>query len=161
MTRKRGEENRMERSERERDSTWLLNNWGVSRKKEWLREVSSLGEPFTTIRNKVRGANVRKRRQSGQRLFITQGTSALLPGLLHEYGDCPSLSTVAMTGGKEVRLLEKGHPVTVESQTNSNFFQNMYVLHGLPRWLSGKESTCPCRRCGLNPWVGKIPWRRK
>lgn len=77
----------MERSERERDSMWLLNNWGVSRKKEWLREVSSLGNPFTTIRNKVRGANVRKRWQSGQRLFITQGTSAPLPGLLHEYGD--------------------------------------------------------------------------
>lgn len=69
-----------------------------------------MGEPFTTIRNKVRGANVRKRQQSGQRLFITQGISALLPGLLHEYGDCPSLSTVAMTGGKEVRLLDKRTP---------------------------------------------------
>ena len=33
-----------------------------------------------------------------------------------------------------------------------------------PRWLSGKESTCQCRRCrscGFNPWVEKIPWRRK
>ena len=32
---------------------------------------------------------------------------------------------------------------------------------GLP---SGKESICPCRRCrrcGFNPWVRKIPWRRK
>ena len=32
---------------------------------------------------------------------------------------------------------------------------------GLPRWLSGKESTCQCRRCTLNPWVRKILWRRK
>ena len=32
---------------------------------------------------------------------------------------------------------------------------------GLPPWLSGKESTCQCRRCGFNSWVGKIPWRRK
>ena len=35
---------------------------------------------------------------------------------------------------------------------------------GLPRRLSGKESTCQCRRhrrYGLDPWVGKIPWRRK
>ena len=34
----------------------------------------------------------------------------------------------------------------------------------LPRWLSGKESTCQCRRrkrLGFNPWVGKIPWCRK
>ena len=28
---------------------------------------------------------------------------------------------------------------------------------GLPTWLSGKESTCQCRRPGFDPWVGKIP----
>ena len=28
-------------------------------------------------------------------------------------------------------------------------------------WQSGKESACQCRRPGFNPWVGKIPWRRK
>ena len=28
-------------------------------------------------------------------------------------------------------------------------------------WLSGKESVCQCRRCGFDPWVQKIPWRRK
>ena len=32
---------------------------------------------------------------------------------------------------------------------------------GLPWWLSGKESACPCRRRGLDPWVGKIPGGRK
>ena len=51
-----------------------------------------------------------------------------------------------------------------------------YVM-GLPRWLSGKETVCQCRRCkrcvllvknptcqcrshrrhGFKPWVGKIP----
>ena len=34
----------------------------------------------------------------------------------------------------------------------------------LPWWLSGKESSCQCRkfkRLGFNPWVGKIPWKRK
>ena len=31
----------------------------------------------------------------------------------------------------------------------------------LPGWLSGKEPICQCRRCRLDPWVGKIPWRRK
>ena len=38
------------------------------------------------------------------------------------------------------------------------------LLLGLPRWLSGKESTCQCRRekrLGFNPWVRKIPWRRR
>ena len=36
--------------------------------------------------------------------------------------------------------------------------------HGLPRWLSGKESACQGRRHrrgGYDPWVGKIPLRRK
>ena len=36
--------------------------------------------------------------------------------------------------------------------------------YGLPRWLSGKEPACQCRsrrRCRFDPWVRKIPWRRK
>ena len=34
-------------------------------------------------------------------------------------------------------------------------------LNGLPRWLSGKESACQCKRHRFNLWVRKIPWRRK
>ena len=35
---------------------------------------------------------------------------------------------------------------------------------GFPGGTSGKEPTCQCRRhkrCGFDPWVGKIPWRRE
>ena len=35
---------------------------------------------------------------------------------------------------------------------------------GLPWWRSGEESASQCRRhrrWGFDPWVGKIPWRRK
>ena len=35
------------------------------------------------------------------------------------------------------------------------------LFPGLLWWLSGKESACQCRRCGFDPWVGKIPWSRK
>ena len=34
---------------------------------------------------------------------------------------------------------------------------------GFPGGTSGKEPTCQCRRhkrCGFNPWIRKIPWRR-
>ena len=31
----------------------------------------------------------------------------------------------------------------------------------LPKWLSGKESTCQCRRHRSDPWARKILWRRK
>ena len=39
-------------------------------------------------------------------------------------------------------------------------FVAISLSYGLPRWCSGKESACQCKRlkrCGFNPWVGKIP----
>ena len=36
------------------------------------------------------------------------------------------------------------------------FYRRVYG-YGLPRWLSRKEFTCQCKRCGLDPWAGKIP----
>ena len=38
------------------------------------------------------------------------------------------------------------------------------IIYGLPWWLSGKGSTCQCRRHrrpGFNPWVRKILWKRE
>ena len=32
---------------------------------------------------------------------------------------------------------------------------------GLPRWLSGKEPTCQCRRQRFDPWVRKIPLEKE
>ena len=40
-------------------------------------------------------------------------------------------------------------------------FEMLIVFRGLPRWYSGQESTCQCRRCRFHPWVRKIPWSRK
>ena len=40
-------------------------------------------------------------------------------------------------------------------------FSSSTLIHGLLRLLSGKESACQCRRCGLDPWLGETPWRRK
>ena len=37
----------------------------------------------------------------------------------------------------------------------------LFLRGGLPWWLSGKESACQNRGCRFDPWVGKIPWRRK
>ena len=39
--------------------------------------------------------------------------------------------------------------------TDSNSFCFMteeYSIVGLPGWLSSKESTCQCRKCGFTPW---------
>ena len=35
----------------------------------------------------------------------------------------------------------------------------LFIYIGSPRWLGGKESACQCRR--FDPWVRKIPRRRK
>ena len=47
------------------------------------------------------------------------------------------------------------------------FFDNVPSkenIYGISRWPSGKEHACQCRRgggCEFDPWVGKIPWKRK
>ena len=40
------------------------------------------------------------------------------------------------------------------------WFQVMTSL-GLPWWLNNKESSCQCSRCGFDPWIRQILWRRK
>ena len=45
-----------------------------------------------------------------------------------------------------------------------SFLHSIRDSMGSPGSTSGKESACQCRRHkgrGLDPWVGKIPWRRK
>ena len=37
----------------------------------------------------------------------------------------------------------------------------MLKFGGLSWWLSSKEPTYQCRRCGFDSWVRRIPWRRK
>ena len=47
---------------------------------------------------------------------------------------------------------------------NYRFGSLWWVQWRFPWWFSGKESACQfkrCMRCGLCPWVGKIPWRRR
>ena len=41
------------------------------------------------------------------------------------------------------------------------YYKVLNTTHGASRWLSGKEPACQCRRCKFDPWVRKIPWRRK
>ena len=40
-------------------------------------------------------------------------------------------------------------------------FPVLHYIYGLPQWLGGKESAYHCRSQGLDPWVGKSPWKRK
>ena len=53
---------------------------------------------------------------------------------------------------------------TCLKQLSNAFWKVFHIRMGLPRWLSGKKSTCQCRscrRCGFDSWVGNIPWSEK
>ena len=49
-----------------------------------------------------------------------------------------------------------------QASSNSTSHQHSYTrIEELAEWFSGKGSSCQCRRPGFDPWVGKMPWRRK
>ena len=62
-------------------------------------------------------------------------------------------------------FLSKCHASIISSSfrlSRGVFFLSLHSQVWLPRWLSGKESSCQCRRCmRFSPCVRKIPWRRK
>ena len=46
---------------------------------------------------------------------------------------------------------------------NEIIIKTFYDMNDFPGSVSGKELACQCRRCKgcrIDPWVGKIPWRR-
>ena len=51
------------------------------------------------------------------------------------------------------------------NKTESHYFDSVpKVNKALPKWFSGKECSCQCRRrerLEFSPWVRKIHWRRK
>ena len=54
--------------------------------------------------------------------------------------------------------------LTAWNSIRSHRFKAQSPKMRFPGGSDGKESACQCRRCrrcGFDPWVGKIPWRRK
>jgi len=49
----------------------------------------------------------------------------------------------------------------IKKERNDAICSDMDGLRGSLRWLSSTESTCQGRRCRFDPWVRKIPWRKK
>ena len=48
-----------------------------------------------------------------------------------------------------------------EKSLLGRYYYSLFTYTRLPWWLSGKEFAGQCRRHGFDPWVGKIPWRRR
>ena len=65
---------------------------------------------------------------------------------------------------KSLQTFVSGSSVSLAYLTLVQFLLWLLRTIGLPRWHSGKESACQWKRhkrCGFDPWVGKIPWSRK
>ena len=75
-------------------------------------------------------------------------------------GTFPQQRGRAGLGGSE-RFKMRAHPGALTSPTSFFKIRGVIALQGLPWWLSGKESACHYRRLGFNPWIRKIPWRRR
>ena len=62
-------------------------------------------------------------------------------------------------------LIHKYTYVHTYMSTYNRFSQSTYVCLYIyiqaSQWLSGKESTCQCRRPRFDSWGGKTIWRRK
>ena len=57
--------------------------------------------------------------------------------------------------------IKQGSPTMEANSLATELLWKPKVNKRLPRRLSGKESTCQCRREGFNPWAGKILWKRE
>ena len=61
-------------------------------------------------------------------------------------------------------VLYKNSCLGLKEAVDGTILTSLDELFGLPRWHSGKESTCHCRRCRrcrCDPWVGKIPLEKE
>ena len=104
-----------------------------------------------------------------------QPTPVFLPGESQGRGSLMGCRLRGRTGSDTTDVIQQQ-----QQQFNRNCYRQLiprycpsqYTLHSysfslcitievLPWQFSGKESTCQCRRCRFNPWVQKIPWRRK
>ena len=68
-----------------------------------------------------------------------------------------NFKSVALAGGGALST-------DVNKKNNTSYHEIIVVWVGQAVGLSGQESAYQCRRCKrrrFDPWIGKIPWRRK
>ena len=92
-------------------------------------------------------------------------TRAFLDTHLANKGDGKSCEAkVVNRAGDKVRLFNWQWPRSLQNlllRAEKGYLTDPRVQVGLLWWLSGKESACQCRQHVFDPWVRKIPWRRK
>ena len=92
-----------------------------------------------------------------------QETISVADGLIESFlwHQCPPPWKLSQWCVMDQRWDWKGSIVTAWFLPRTHVFLILILPPWLPRWWSGKESACHCRRQEFDPWVGKIPWWRK
>ena len=136
---------------RPQEELWGVSNCYISFRRSLILKKIHFLEQFQ-VHSKIEG--------KVQRVLI-------YPLPLHTHHLLPSVST---TGVLHLLQLMYWHwlPITQHplftvpvGGVRSMGLDKRSMTRGLPGCLSGKESPCQCRRCGFDPQVGKISWRRK
>ena len=111
-----------------------------------------------------------------QGIFLTPRWNSHLLCLLHWQGGFlppappgkPKLEGLFSTGSRKRKTAGVKHmPMNFTTELNLRFILLTHIYSvpfthcGLPRWLSSKESACQCKRPKFDPWIRKVPWRRK
>ena len=98
---------------------------------------------------------------AGKESARNAGDPSLILGLGRSPGERNSSRFMELPGKVHGRRSLAGYSPWGCKESDRTEWLSLYIYMGFPRWLSGKESTCQCRRCRFHPWVGKIPWKRK
>ena len=86
-------------------------------------------------------------------VVLPEHFALLLNALCHQRAVNPCRRRTGADFAYSPAVLRAGRVLTLNNSTCD--------FAGLPRWLSGTESTCRRIRHRFDPWLGKIPWRRR
>ena len=129
--------------------------------------VSRKGEPRRQLRMETWVRSVAPRRmhlfcdQQNTLLYIQQNKNKVTPEIQEK---APKVADpIGNSGfpGPEAEIGWRNFSCIYFSSDNEKLFECHHTTKRLPSWLSSKESVYQCRRRMFDPWVRKIPWRRK
>ena len=101
-------------------------------------------------------------RKVGRQLWLTVGAATLVPEApwnVHqrELSQRSPFWHWDLAPPNSLSIYDKNSPKSGHRDLLHHNKGHVWQTHGLPQWLSGKESVC---QAGDHPQVGKIPWRR-
>ena len=104
-------------------------------------------------------------------VILTGNIYILKNGIKYQFNECYQVYKYLLISSHRVILIKRhrveaattwlwGDHSWITSIIKVEFPKLHHVSHGSPWWLSGKR-IMPSKRHGFDPWVRKMPWKRK